>query len=490
MVYYQQARAGLPTPPEMYGYGYHHAHAGAAQYNQQQVKKNPYESMKYAPPAAPMMYDHPSMHYGALPISTSGYSNSAYGPIAAPILPPPVSDRNMGAHAQAHAQAHVQAQQHHEQRAQHQQQQAPAKHEKVTGGVSQTLDYEMDQMTDYVAEMASSMYAAHDDHLLKCGLPNFRRSVMPGSVNPAFRKFVAGLLSSTRLPSSTILLGLNYLARRMNQLNNEPPKKPHDGMLWRMTTIALLLGSKFLDDNTFQNRSWSEVSGIPVKDLNQMEKDWLLAIDFCLHVDPVTDSDFQSWLSSWADYKETKNKQHKATLDRLAPLAPIDTNVQRYQSQQKTYTADPYSTYSHHDTFAVSNSRPQSMYEPSWVQGRSSHEQLSPPSAPESGPTTPEYMMLPNSGLPPNTWYGYDNFYNRRSQLPSVNSSYTLPQGDWARDAKGAMTFGRSQTQTPAHGYHSQDIWGHPALCGCAYCTRPHDCYYMGQSYGPQAVVG
>lgn len=490
MVYYQHARAGLPTPPEMYGYGYHHNTAGATQYNQQQAKKSAYDSVNYAPTTVPMMYDHPSMHYSNLPpISTSGMQNSAYGPIAAPILPPPMSDRNMGVHGHAQAQAQAQAQQqHHEQRAQ-QQQQPAAKQEKVTGGVSQTLDYEMDQMTDYVAEMAQSMYAAHEDHLIKCGVANFRRSVIPGSVSPTFRKFVAGLLSSTRLPSSTILLGLNYLARRMNMLNNPTPRKPADGQLWRMLTIALLLGSKFLDDNTFQNRSWSEVSGIPVIELNTLEKEWLKAIEFRLHVDPLTDSDFQSWLASWANWKETKNKQHKATLDRLAPLAPIDVNVNRYHSQHKTYTPDPYN-YPHHDTFAVSSSRPQSCYEPAWVQGRSSHEQLSPPSAPESGPTTPEYMMLPNSGLPPTDWYGYDAFYNRRSQIPAANASYALPQGEWVRDGKGGITFSRSQTQTPAHGYQHQGIWGHAAGCGCGYCGRPHESYFMGPSYGPQTVVG
>lgn len=487
MVYYQPARAGLPTPPEMYGYGYHHHAAGASQYNQQQVKKSAYDSVNYAPTTVPMMYDHQSTHYSNLPpISTSSMQNSAYGPIAAPILPPPMSGRSMGVHG--HAQ-----QQHHDQRAQaqqQQQQQAPAKQEKVTGGVSQTLDYEMDQMTDYVAEMAQSMYAAHEDHLIKCGVLT-RPSVMPGSVSPAFRKFVAGLLSSTRLPSSTILLGLNYLARRMNMLNTPTPRKPQDGQLWRMLTIALLLGSKFLDDNTFQNRSWSEVSGIPVSELNQLEKAWLCAIEFRLHVDPVTDADFQSWLASWANWKEAKNKQHKATLDRLAPLAPIDTNVNLYSAhvQHKTYTPDPYHYYDNH-VASTASSRPQSCYEPAWVQGRSSHEQLSPPSAPESGPTTPEYMMLPNSGLPPNDRYGYDAFYNRRSQIPAANASYALPQGEWVRDGKGGIAFSRSQTQTPAHGYHSQSIWGHSTGCGCGYCGRPHESYYMGPAYGPQAVVG
>src|SRR5258708_35779426 len=105
----------------------------------------------------------------------------------------------------------------------------------ASGGVCAVLDYEIDQITEYVAEMA-------------------QRVVKPGSpVSPPFRKFVSGLLSSTRLPSTTILLGMNYLARRINMLNATGTYKANDGQVWRLLTIALLLGSKFLDDNTFQN---------------------------------------------------------------------------------------------------------------------------------------------------------------------------------------------------------------------------------------------
>ncbi len=71
----------------------------------------------------------------------------------------------------------------------------------MPGGVCAVLDYEVEMMADYVSEMAT-------------------RLVMPRStVNAAFRKFVSQILTSTRLPSTTILLGMNYLAKRVNMMH-------------------------------------------------------------------------------------------------------------------------------------------------------------------------------------------------------------------------------------------------------------------------------
>ena len=117
----------------------------------------------------------------------------------------------------------------------------------ATGGVAQHLDYEMDVMSSFVAEMSQELVAPGTD---------------PSS---NFRKFVSSILSSTRLPSSTIMLGLFYAQARvklMKEAGYHPSTIP---AVHKVLTICLLLGSKFLDDNTFQNRSWSEVSQNPVQ---------------------------------------------------------------------------------------------------------------------------------------------------------------------------------------------------------------------------------
>jgi hypothetical protein len=452
----------------MYGY----RNVGQGQYGQNGRKANAYDQSAYAATAASLMYQPAAMHYSNMPTSLPpGLPRPTYGPIAAPApILPPMADRTGEVHQPRH------------ERQEQRRQQQPAKQEKVTGGVAQELDYEMDQMTDYVSEMAQEMYALLSNPSICLGDIDIARSVMPRSkVSPAFRKFVSGLLSSTRLPSSTILLGLNYLAKRMSMLNTPTPYKSTDGQVWRMLTISLLLGSKFLDDNTFQNRSWSEVSGIPVAELNTLESEWLIAISWNLHVDPVTDSDFQCWLASWASWKETKNLERSRTLDRLAPLAPIDTNVQRQRSQRtqrKEYSPPAYSAYSQSRADnRQSVYQTQSRYESAWSQASSSSD-LSPPSAPESGPNTPEWMMLPGSGMPPNGFQGYNNFYNTRR--PAQSSSH---------NHYGSIQKAPYQAPYSNH-YAQQSIWGHHAGCGCSYCNVAESSYFVTPSYGQQTVVG
>ena len=187
----------------------------------------------------------------------------------------------------------------------------------MPGGVCAVLDYEVEPMADYVSEMAT-------------------RIVMPQrQVNPAFRKFVSQILTSTRLPSTTILLGMNYLAKRINMMHAAGQANHTEGQIWRMLTISLLLGSKFLDDNTFQNKSWSEVSGIPVQELNTLEYEWLGAIHWCLYVNLDGSKDYQAWLSNWKEWQETKKRQQQANRDRLAGIAsPVEPEMSRSRAQQ------------------------------------------------------------------------------------------------------------------------------------------------------------
>ncbi|KAF4636945.1 hypothetical protein G7Y89_g1123 [Cudoniella acicularis] len=327
----------------------------------------------------------------------------------------------------------------------------------LPGGVCAVLDYEVSQMTDYVAEMA-------------------QRLCIPGSsVSPAFRKFVSGLLSSTRLPSTTILLGMNYLARRVNMLSSGPRDfKISDGQVWRMLTIGLLLGSKFLDDNTFQNRSWSEVSGISVAELNKLEHEWLEGIAWNLYVNLDESKDFKAWLQSWNEWRETKNLQRTATLDRLAPLAPIDTNVQRARPYSNTYSAYTKSASREHPQSGFQHSG----YETSSWMNSYPTPHLTPPSAPDSGVNTPDYLSATGGGPRYNDWALF-NQYSRGYQ-PQAHSSYAP-----TRVAAYHTPF------TPHYGNHyGSNIWENVPECGCGNCN-PHtkQPYFMSHGYGGQQIV-
>ncbi|KAL8843295.1 MAG: hypothetical protein Q9170_000153 [Blastenia crenularia] len=216
----------------------------------------------------------------------------------------------------------------------------PIKEEKATGGVAAHLDYEMDDMADFVAETTQGMYDLYESRICLADI-DILRSVNPkAAVAPAFRKYVLQVLSSTRLPSSTILLGLHYLATRMNMLSSGGHYPSGKGQVYRLLITALLLGSKFLDDNTFQNRSWSEVSNISVSKLNVLEIEWLVAIGWNLHVDPEDSQGFILWRLHWQRWKANRLEMSRNSLK----LRPSAVKVQRLQHEAEAQRL-PFSTY-------------------------------------------------------------------------------------------------------------------------------------------------
>ena len=52
----------------------------------------------------------------------------------------------------------------------------------------------------------------------------------------------------------------------------------------RITLVVLLLSNKMLEDNIYNNRSWSIAGGVTLKNINELEKYVLEALDYRLHV--------------------------------------------------------------------------------------------------------------------------------------------------------------------------------------------------------------
>ncbi|KAL8996281.1 MAG: hypothetical protein Q9169_004167 [Polycauliona sp. 2 TL-2023] len=352
----------------------------------------------------------------------------------------------------------------------------PAKEEKATGGVAAYLDYEMDQMAEFVAEMAQGMYDLYESRICLADI-DMLRSVKPkASVAPAFRKYVLSVLSSTRLPSSTILLALHYLAARMSMLSSCGRYPTGRAQVYHMLTIALLLGSKFLDDNTFQNRSWSEVSNISVSELNTLEVEWLVAIGWNLHVDHEDPQGFSLWRNHWQRWQ---TKRVEMSLQALK-LSPLDGNIQRLPpafKQSKSASSPSRSTYNdeNHKSFALNdhNSTP-------WHVGRSdqwpsfqARTEYSPPSAPDTGPATPEwYGTFAESGF---------------ARFPELRSGW-VPQA--ASQARYSSYLPPAYTLTGPPAYAGQNWNGHVPGCSCMSCVPYSNQYALGHGYRLQSAVG
>lgn len=297
----------------------------------------------------------------------------------------------------------------------------------MPGGVCAVLDYETDMMADYVADMAT-------------------RIVLPCStVTPAFRKFVNQILTSTRLPSTTILLGMNYLSKHVNTRKQAGVSKTvSEGELWKMLTVALLLGSKFLDDNTFQNRSWSDVSGIAVAELNTMETEWLVEMKWLLYVNLDRSLDYDAWLKSWKEYQDNKRiviQQHQTSTALRERLAPIITSITHETSRMshhpllyEGWTPEEIAEQERvnlniarlgqigKEIYRSREGTWPNQYQNTWAQA--------PLTPPDSGYGTPEYL---NSAAPvnlhcSNDWFNHalaSNNYSRYTQGSLGHANYS-----------------------------------------------------------------
>ncbi|TDZ20903.1 Meiotically up-regulated gene 80 protein [Colletotrichum orbiculare MAFF 240422] len=329
----------------------------------------------------------------------------------------------------------------------------------MPGGVCAVLDYEVDQMAEFVAEMAV-------------------RVVMPLSSTPvtsSFRKFVSQILSSTRLPKSTILLGMNYLAKRVNTLKqNNPAYTVPEGQVWRMLTVSLLLGSKFLDDNTFQNRSWSEVSGIAVAELNSLEHEWLEQSGWRLYVNLDFSEDYKAWLNSWDEWLALKAQASaRATRERLVPT--IDTNLNRYNGRPySSFVQQQTVEYERYEAIKRNDIAHQQAY------GSWQWQQAAPLTPPDSGYGTPEYI---NSATSANA--RYNDWFSQAATNAQWNR-YQQPSHNY---------YGARHNPPPYSGHYgySQTMWEHGvAECNCASCVGPAakpSAYFAHPSFG-QAVMG
>ncbi|KAK0475158.1 cyclin-domain-containing protein [Armillaria novae-zelandiae] len=110
---------------------------------------------------------------------------------------------------------------------------------------------------------------------------------------PTFVQFMQKLLETTQVSHSVIVLSLHYIYRLKDRNNGTPAQA---GSEFRIAVAALMMANKFLDDcsNTYTNKTWSEVSGIELPEINRMEREFLLGVDFNLYVDKKT---YESWLS-------------------------------------------------------------------------------------------------------------------------------------------------------------------------------------------------
>lgn len=112
----------------------------------------------------------------------------------------------------------------------------------------------------------------------------------------AFRKWVNTVLSTTQVTQNVILLALMFVYRL--KMTN-PSVRGRPGSEYRLLTVALMLGNKFLDDNTYTNKTWAEVSGITVQEIHVMEVEFLSNMRYALL---ASSEQWEEWLDKLSSY--------------------------------------------------------------------------------------------------------------------------------------------------------------------------------------------
>ena len=459
------------TPPDSEsGYGYSNVHYAQDPYTAHQSMSQPRNESSYdyqhsympssAAPAPPT-YQYPQSSYQ--PANNLPPIQNYYEPIGAPILPPlRIQDRmSFTDDYQRRLQQEQQSVVVREQSRQ------ASKDEKATGGVSAKLDYDMQRMTDFVTQATESMYAYHNSPICLADIDLTRSFQHSMQSQPAFRKWVHNVLSATRLPSATILLSLHYLNDRV--ANFPDSVAPGEDQIYRLLSVSLILGSKFLDDNTFVNRSWSDVTSINVHELNRMEIEWLRLIKYALHIDPEIANGLQAWLDAWKKY----DANYAAKQQQSARLSPLDTNVHRQIGSRERYS--PYPT--------PYTAAPARSYET--------------PHSSRSG-----YGVSPYASADP--WaqsdrHALDDFYKRQHRYPTlteIDDVNRTASEERARQSAHAYppSAHHSYYQAPSYGSAwDQHAWNsmHRYDCGCSSCIYQHHYRpYSMASYSAQTVMG
>ena len=97
--------------------------------------------------------------------------------------------------------------------------------------------------------------------------------------------FLGRVIQSTKISGSTIITAL-VLINRLKVLN--PSCKGSGSSGHRLLLASILIASKTMSDDTFDNKSWAKASDgfFDLDQVNQMEKEFLKYLDYRVFVSP------------------------------------------------------------------------------------------------------------------------------------------------------------------------------------------------------------
>ncbi|KAH7308021.1 hypothetical protein B0I35DRAFT_453946 [Stachybotrys elegans] len=173
-------------------------------------------------------------------------------------------------------------------------------------------------LAEFAAQMTCLFWFQSIDSLVDAEAIRSRPANAPVPRLPAlakpfeqFQKWVYTVLSTTQVTQNVILLALLFIYRLKM---STPQIKGREGSEYRLLTVALMLGNKFLDDNTYTNKTWAEVSCFTVQEIHVMEVEFLSNMRYNLL---ASKKEWEEWLVKLSHFHEYYDRALRA------PASPV-----------------------------------------------------------------------------------------------------------------------------------------------------------------------
>lgn len=228
----------------------------------------------------------------------------------------------------------------------------------------------------------------------------------------AFKKWISTVLATTLLTENAVILALLFIYR-LKKYN--PSVKGRSGSEYRLFTVALMLGNKFLDDNTYTNSTWADVSGISVQEIHVMEVEFLSNMRYSLMVSKEQWDEWHKKLRLFKYHIEAATRASVAPYS-LPPM-PSPPESTRASPPSKIRHSQLETSRRQWPIFGSLSMTPS--LSPSYYSRKRSIDY-------EAGESAVKKLALPNSRRNYNTAHSLANITrNNASNLPPISTSHS-----------------------------------------------------------------
>ncbi|KAJ3386573.1 hypothetical protein HDU84_001482, partial [Entophlyctis sp. JEL0112] len=141
--------------------------------------------------------------------------------------------------------------------------------------------------------------------------------------------FIQEILRRSKTSFSTLQLALFYVVRVRNRQSNEAKLDNAVPRVCgrRMFLSSLIVASKFLQDRNYSNKAWSNISGLPVSEINARELEFLTLIDYELFVSRDTFSNWTNLLMLKMQQLRISQQQQQLKPQVAVPVVPQPSSL-------------------------------------------------------------------------------------------------------------------------------------------------------------------